>query len=499
MKEYAKIRFMKRTTYVEAFICYSRKEDRFRESTGVKISLEHVTDNGDVSDKHPNYYRDMWIVRQFHEWVENAIVGYVDKYRGKPSVEWLEAEYSKSNIERIVSQNAETFDQSEEPSHLVTTGSSTLTVTRSQITDSLNAGIFCHWMDFIDYKKLVLRTSGSVSRYNYTAAALYKFMETHRGRILTFQDLDLAFFIDVLYYLISEHKHVRVNNRRKDSTVVDMPEIGLSNDVVIKQMDIFIEYLRFCKKKRDVHIDIDDTKDYIRIARNKLEVQRQNLSKKWELTLTPEELQFVINLDHFEPIFYKSLSMNWRRFLDIFIFMCLQGTSPIDTKEVKKTDIFRGKIIGDRSKNGNEFRVELDPVAEKILIRNGYNLCFTDQVLNESIKKMFTTIFELYRPYFEEEFGESYQMIYEQRRFKGSEEVLNQMHKALFVEGMTGRRTFITNINVNVDELGMRENMRRAGHNRIDTHIGYQHDRQTGKTDRRSLFGVSTIIKPGKE
>jgi|GEM_PF-6905719 hypothetical protein len=37
------------------------------------------------------------------------------------------------------------------------------------------------------------------------------------------------------------------------------------------------------------------------------------------------------------------------------------------------------------------------------------------------------------------------------------------LHKGLFAEGMTGRRTFITNLNEQSDEVCIRENMRKIG------------------------------------
>jgi len=107
---------------------------------------------------------------------------------------------------------------------------------------------------------------------------------------------------------------------------------------------------------------------------------------------------------------------------------------------------------------------------------------------------MFVTIFELYRPYFEGKYDEEYELIYTQRKSKGEKEFLLMLHKGLFAEGMTGRRTFITNLNEESNEISIRENMRKTGHARIQTHLGYQKDRQTGKNSkRRSLFGVSRI------
>jgi hypothetical protein len=51
-------------------------------------------------------------------------------------------------------------------------------------------------------------------------------------------------------------------------------------------------------------------------------------------------------------------------------------------------------------------------------------------------------IFELYRPYFEDKYDKEYQIIYSQRKSKGEQEFILMLHKGLFTEGMTGRRTF---------------------------------------------------------
>jgi hypothetical protein len=175
--------------------------------------------------------------------------------------------------------------------------------------------------------------------------------------------------------------------------------------------------------------------------------------------------------------------------------MCLQGTAPIDTKMIRKTDIRNGKIIKERSKSGNEFKVDLDPISEEILVRNDYNLNFTDQTVNGELKHIFVTIFELYRRRFEKEFNEPYQIICIQKIKKGSREILLVQHRGLFVELMTGRRSFLTNLGERANELGIKELMTQAGHTVIGTTLGYIHDRQQSKTKRakESLFGIRKV------
>jgi hypothetical protein len=82
-------------------------------------------------------------------------------------------------------------------------------------------------------------------------------------------------------------------------------------------------------------------------------------SQKWELTLTIEEIQFAVNLDYYQPEYWASLTANQKKYLDVFIFMCLQGTAPIDTKDIKRSDIKNGKIVKERSKSGMNLKLSL--------------------------------------------------------------------------------------------------------------------------------------------
>lgn len=186
--------------------------------------------------------------------------------------------------------------------------------------------------------------------------------------------------------MVKEHKYFRAT-KTKDPNIVSLPETGLSNETIIKRIKDLIEYLSYCNRRKGVLVDVDEVREYVRIAKHRLGVIKQWYSKKWELTPTTEELQFTINLDHYEPKYYRSLSDIQRRYLDIFIFMCLQGTGPIDTKKIKETDIVRVKLIGDRRKTRNGFKVELDPVSEQVLITNNYDIYFVDQTFNEAVKR----------------------------------------------------------------------------------------------------------------
>ena len=488
MQPFSKITLQRRKGYREVFIYYSRHGAKFRESTRVKIPDRDIIDFEGTLTENTNFET----IRKTHRQAEDLILAYIREHNEKPSVQWLRIEFDKVKVRNLLFPDAQT-DTPVTGQHVTETFACVKTECKPQ---SIEEDLFFHWEDFLSMKSQTTRNEGTIKRYNNLISTLRKFKERQGNKgygMIGLNSLSQRFFYDLLYYMVKEHEYVRAT-RATNSNIVNLPEIGLSNETAIKRLTDLTEYLSFCKKRKNVIIDLEEIREYIKIAKHKLGVIKQCDSKKWELTLTTEELQFTINLDYFETDFYKSLSNVQKHYLDIFIFMCLQGTAPIDTKKIKETDIVRGKLVGYRRKTRNGFKVELDPVSEQILIHHNYDLSFVDQPFNEALKKMFVTIFELYRPYFEDKYDEEYQLIYTQRKSKGDEEFLLMLHKGLFVEGMTGRRTFITNLNEESNEISMRENMRRTGHSRIQTHLGYQKDRQTGKNSkRRSLFGVSKI------
>jgi hypothetical protein len=484
MNSFSKIKLQQRNGYKEVFIYYSRHGAKFRESTKVKIFDHSIVDIQGTLNEQSNSES----IRQMHKMVEDLIIGYVRKYEDKPPVRWLRIEYDKAKLRNLIF-----------PQQYPITASDQLNINvEGVVHESIESNLFFHWEDFIAMKRQTTRTEGTIKRYENLQSTFRKFKERYSDKgycVIGVHSFSQIFFNDLVFYMIKEHEYFRAKVETETDNV-SLPEIGLGNETIIKRLTDLIEYLTYCKRRKGVVVDLDEVREFIKIAKFKHGVIKQCDSKKWELTLTPEELQFVVNLDHFEQKFYRSLSPMQKRYLNIFIFMCLQGTSPVDTKKIKETDIVRGKLVGDRSKTRSGFKVELDPIAEQILSDNNYNMMFQDQPFNDAVKRLFVTIFELYRPYFEDKYNEEYQIIYTQRKSKGDEEFFLIQHKGMFAEGMTGRRTFITNLNEEASEVTMRENMRRTGHARIQTHLGYQKDRQTGKNSkRRSLFGVSKIVR----
>jgi Phage integrase SAM-like domain len=456
---FTQVQFVKRKDHQNVIIYYSKNGEKFRRSTGVRVLSKNITSKGAISSSHPNYEEDMKKIKELQNRIEDIVISYKEKYGEKPSIEWLEKQFDKPLIDA-----------------------------RKDLNDAL-----CYWKEFIAEKEQTIRNEGTIKRYNNLEGTLNKFQEKKNYRI-SFDTLDQKFFNDFLSYMVNEHEYVRNPHLRRPEHALK-PEVGLANETAIKRLKDFTEYLKYCTVEHDININLEKVKKFIKLAKHKQEVRPLSKTQKWELTLTSDEIQFVVNLDYYEPDFWKSLSDNQKRYLDILVFMCLQGTAPIDTKDIKKTDVRNGRIIKDRSKSGNEFKVDLDLIAEEILARNSYNLDFTDQTVNGELKHLFVTIFELYRRYYDKKHDEPYEILCTQKIKKGDREILRIEHKGLFVELMTGRRSFLTNLGEKADELGIKEMMSQAGHTVIGTTLGYIHERQQSKKSKGGLFNIFKIVK----
>jgi hypothetical protein len=459
MNQYAQVQYIKRKDYYDVIIYYSKNGQKFRPPTGVKVLHKHLTKTGAISSNHPNFDEDTRKIKEVHDRVENLVESYKEKYGEKPPVSWLEKEFARPRVDA-----------------------------QKDLQDLL-----CYWPEFIKDKTENVRSEKTIGRINNVKHTLEKFRQT-KNYAISFSQLDQAFFNDLAYYMIKEHEHSR-NKKQDDSDTGIIPLIGLNNDTAIKRLKDFTDYLKYCVVEKDVDIKLEKIKKYIKTSKHKHEIRPLSKTQKWELTLTADEIQFVVNLDHYEPEFWASLSRNQKRYLDILLFMCLQGTAPVDTQDISKTDIRHGKIIKDRSKSGQEFKVELDPIAAQILQRYDYDLRFTEQTLNDELKRLFVTIFELYRKHYEEKNEDPYEMVCMQKVKKGNEDVIKIAHRGLFVENMTGRRSFITNLLEQAGELGLKEKMDKAGHVRIATTLGYVYERQQTKKSKGSLFGIHKLTE----
>lgn len=461
MYRYTKVQFRDRKDHSDVIIYYSKDGEKFRPNTGVRVLSKHITASGNLSSQHPNFIEDSRKIKELQDRVEKLVSDHVEQYGEKPTVAWLEKQFAKPKADAKKNQQ-----------------------------DALH-----YWPAFIEEKEKVLRNEGTIKRYNNLRDTLSKF-EKKRNLDITFDYVDQDFFNSFFDYMINEHEYVR-NTKQKEPGSMYIPEVGLANETAIKRVKDLVEYLKYCTVEHDIAINLEKIKKYIKLSRHKLQIKPLSKTQKWELTLDTEELEFVVNLEVHEQDFYASLSDNQRRYLDIAIFMGLQGTAPIDAKSIKRQDIVKGKITKDRGKTGNEFKVELDPIAEEILVRNSYNLDFVDQTFNDEIKKLFVTIFELYRKHYEKRHKELYEMICVQKTKKGNKDVFKIQHRGLFVEGMTFRRSFLTNLGEKAGEMGIKELMSKAGHTEMMTTLGYIHSRQNTKKEKEKndLFGIRKLKK----
>jgi len=486
MKSQSRVSVVQRATFKEVFVYYSKRGVKFRVSTKVRIS----NDVANLSEELLNAQEE---IRKTHVQVELLIERYYNEHGEGPPAKWLKAEYKKAKFSnRLIHTTPEALNalmvgKIENEDIKIISSEEIL----SKGAD-LQCNILAYWHDFITLKIIVSRNADTTKRYNSLAVTLVKFQERYYDYgydQVGLNDINIHFLIDFLRYMIKEHEFTS-QRYTINPELPNPPQVGISNNTAIKRLSDFIEYLKFLKRKKGIPISIDDMRDCVKTAKRKLQVSKEPDETKWELTLTVEELQFLVNLRKYEPEYYQTLTPAFLRYLAIFIFMCLQGTSPIDTKKINWVSTMRGILSGKRSKTNVGFKVELDPISEVILKDYDYNLDFNEPTFNEAIKKIMVTVFELYRPRFEAKYDERYQLIYVQTKFKGSTEANTILHKGLYAEAMTGRRTFITNLNEDSGETNLKENMRRTGHTQVLTHLGYQKDRQTGKKKKTSLFGI---------
>jgi hypothetical protein len=337
----------------------------------------------------------------------------------------------------------------------------------------------------MDVRKVVRREDATFNELDSLRNTLHEF-SVAKNRVLSFGCLDQAFFVDLVHFLISEYSY-QINP-------LAAPVIGLRNETAMRRLRDLKTYVDYSVSEEYVKLNVPRMERYILVARRKYGVKKLSDTQNWELALCKEELEFVVNLDYYEPEFYWSLSPSQRRYIDIFAFMSLQGTAPIDTMNLTRADIQNGIILKDRSKTDTAFKVEVDPISMVILERNNYNLDFNDTTFNRAIKGIFVTVFEFFKIRFgqlyEQVYRRPYSLVERQMRKKGREVVYEIKHRGMFVEAMTGRRTFITLLAGKSKELGIKRAMEKVGHKKPSTFLGYVHETEVVVD---SLLGVEKI------
>ncbi len=336
MQPFSKIILQKRGRYKEVFVYYSRHGAKFRESTKVKIFDSGVVDFEGILTKPENHEN----ILKVHGLVEELILNYVRQYDEKPPVQWLRIQVDKAKTKEL------TTTKSDQPPIKVEELMETIDCELTEASmGSINDDLFFYWEDFIEVKRQTTRTEGTIKRYNNLIVTIRKFKEKCRDKgygKVGLNSLNQALFNDLLCYMIKEHEYFR--STKSESSTIEIPEVGLSNETIIKRLTDLFEYLGYCKRRKNVDIDLEEKLEYIKISKFKFGVVKQCDSTKWELTLTTEELQFIINLDYFEPQFFCSLSRMQKKYLDANLYV-FAGYST-DRHAENKRDRYRERKAG---------------------------------------------------------------------------------------------------------------------------------------------------------
>jgi len=544
MHKYTTLQYFKRQGYFDIVVAYNVAPGRFRERTEIRVPEQFIQEGRIgryISKSFPEYLSSVEKINLLQANVEKIVEDYVLKNNHKPDSNWVRAAYDllqSDEMKRtvVVGQatepqapfptpaetrnvgsvshpgsaplqhgRASTVQSSPYPTHTLAAklvrGLGTMETNpvtayygnpitstqqaRQSETAEVVGDLFRFWAEFMADRKLVRRDDATFNELVSLRSTLEAFA-VRKNRTLSFGRLDQAFFVDLVYFLINEHEH-QVN-------AFTLPVIGLHNETAMRRLRDLKTYVDYCVAENYLSLNKSRMDRYMLVARRKYGVKKLSDPQNWELTFCKEELEFVVNLDQYEPEFYTSLSPTKKRYLDIMIFMCLQGTAPIDTMKLERPDIQNGLILKDRSKTDTAFKVEVDPISMVILERNNYCLDFNDTTFNRAIKGIFVTVFELFKI----RFGEAYERIYKrpyalvekQMRKKGRTAVYEIKHKGLFVEAMTGRRTFLTIVAGRTNEFGIKMAMEMAGHTKPSTTLGYMHPTTPAG---ESLLGVERI------
>src|SRR6478736_10197158 len=243
MKSFSKITLQKRKGYREVFIYYSRHGLKFRESTNVKIFDQNIFDFERTLTENSN----LEIIRKTHRQVEEVILRYLYENNEKPAVQWLRIEFDKVKIRNHL------FPELQENAAAV--ASENFLKDKEEVKPKgAHNDLFIYWDDFILMKRQTIRNEGTIKRYNNLIVTIQKFKEKYVNaeyRIIVVESLTQVFFNDLLHYMVKEHHYFRAT-QKKDPHIVELPEIGLSNETTIKRITDLIESLIYCKRRKSV-------------------------------------------------------------------------------------------------------------------------------------------------------------------------------------------------------------------------------------------------------
>jgi site-specific recombinase XerD len=173
---------------------------------------------------------------------------------------------------------------------------------------------------------------------------ILKTFEAHRGRPITFEEIDLNFYEEYLHYLTYEHIH----QNKKEITK------GLKTNSLGKNIKQLITFLKNRKQKRII-TELDTTG--FKIPEEEADA----------IYLTPEEINGIATLD-------LSRKPQLEKYRDLFVFGCLTGLRFSDFSVIRPEDVRGGMIYKKQMKTKHWVVIPLRDEAESIFIHR-FNRC----------------------------------------------------------------------------------------------------------------------------
>jgi integrase len=182
-----------------------------------------------------------------------------------------------------------------------------------------------------------LRVKGSLSVYRSLKAHLESF-DQKRGKPVTFDKIDFAFFQSFQNYLVG------VTKKTKDGKIVR----ALNNITIAKQLSTLKTFLNYARAQG---IEVSSKYQSFKIKREtELEV----------IALTRKEFNTLYNLD-------LSKRPAWDQVRDVFIFSCATGLRYSDLKQLRREHLKEDYIDLTAIKTSHKTKIPLNPYSKAIL------------------------------------------------------------------------------------------------------------------------------------
>jgi hypothetical protein len=428
---YTKISLVKRPTHYDVIIYYTvmidGKQQQLRKSTGVKIATSNINfaktkdkkpKPTGVSKKHPDYKRDMDIVDGIQRNIEDIIKAYDDTFNTKPSVEYIEKALLKPQKEQ----------------------------------EKLEESFLQYFKEFKDYKKVELRAEKSLSHYSNLEAALIEFNQKKNFK-LSFASIDQE-WISALVYFYSNEKEYKKRNIK-----------GNNDNVVVKRLRTFTEFLSYCVMEHDININVDKIKHFIKRCKKGKGIKQYKPTK---FTLSLEELQLFVDFQ---------VKPHQQKYQDLFIMQFLIGLRFKDSQNISMAFLQNDRIAGEATKTKGDYNTELPDICVDILKAYNYDLKVCHQKYNENLKVMFKDFYAKYK-----QFDTPVHL----RKYKDGKIITETKKKYQCIKTRVGRATFCNLLAG--QKLSLNEIMVRGGWKQISTVHQY--------IDERANIGTNPNIIP---